>query len=247
MRTRILKTAFVVLAVFGLTQSFALIKNSKHDLSYASNTIKENSATDNAEICVYCHTPHGSNTGFEGAPLWNKETSAATYTTYSNPAAQSGDTLAGTTITGVSNPSKACLSCHDGVSAINSVVNAPGSGAGTDYLGMTDGTTTTTDGSTAGDKFVMPAGRITNLGTSLVNDHPVSVDYTEGKASLRATTYTFPDTWTTASGGNTVADVLRAGKVECASCHDPHLGENQLFLRAGNNTGSKVCLGCHDK
>lgn len=35
------------------------------------------------------------------------------------------------------------------------------------------------------------------------------------------------------------------GKVECASCHDPHSCKNPLFLRISNDR-SKLCLACHD-
>jgi len=34
--------------------------------------------------------------------------------------------------------------------------------------------------------------------------------------------------------------------VECASCHDPHTSANPTFLRIAN-TGSAVCLACHNK
>lgn len=34
--------------------------------------------------------------------------------------------------------------------------------------------------------------------------------------------------------------------VECASCHDPHKGENATFLRVAN-TSSAVCTACHSK
>ncbi len=34
--------------------------------------------------------------------------------------------------------------------------------------------------------------------------------------------------------------------VECASCHDPHQSATPTFLRV-DNTGSAVCLACHDK
>ncbi|MCM2288709.1 MAG: cytochrome c3 family protein [Sulfuritalea sp.] len=34
--------------------------------------------------------------------------------------------------------------------------------------------------------------------------------------------------------------------VECASCHDPHSSANATFLRIAN-TGSAVCLACHNK
>lgn len=249
---------FRLLAVFvilGLTQSFAAIKDSKHDLTYASNTIKANTATANSEICVFCHTPHGSNSNFAGAPLWNKADTpgGTTYTTY-------GTTIAGVTADAApSNSSKACLSCHDGVSAINSVVNAPGSGDSTDYLGMTDGTTTVADGAA----FTMPSGRIANIGAGgaatatnvdLSNDHPVSIAYTDGNASLNpkagvfgAGTAGYSATWTTPDGTQNISSVLRSNKVECSSCHDPHLGENDTFLRVSTNQGSVLCLGCHAK
>jgi len=34
--------------------------------------------------------------------------------------------------------------------------------------------------------------------------------------------------------------------VECASCHDPHQSDTNTFLRI-DNTGSAVCLACHNK
>ncbi|MEW5756347.1 MAG: hypothetical protein AB1810_08575 [Pseudomonadota bacterium] len=75
------------------------------------------------EVCVYCHTPHGTSTNVE-APLWNRSKSTTTYTLYS--------TLNTTSLSGsVHNPglnSLTCLSCHDGTVAIDSVINMPGSG-----------------------------------------------------------------------------------------------------------------------
>ncbi len=251
MKTKFFKAALILVGVLGLTQAFGDIRTSKHNLTYASNEIKADTATANSEICVFCHTPHGSNTNFTGAPLWNKEDTpgSVVYTTY-------GTTIAGTTADSApSSSSKACLSCHDGVSAINSVVNAPGSGDTTEYLGMsTNGT------GTDGNAFTMPSGRITNIGAGgtsnvdLSNDHPVSIAYMDGRASLNpkagvfgAGTTGYSATWTTPDGTQNISSVLRSDKVECASCHDPHLGENELFLRVANNQGSVLCLGCHAK
>ena len=95
------------------------IVGSEHDLS--GNTY------DNGEVCVYCHTPHGSNAGVE-APLWNKPAYTATYTSYSSTTID-GDVLA------VGSVSIACLTCHDGTQAMDAVVNAPGMGNGTGNLG----------------------------------------------------------------------------------------------------------------
>lgn len=68
-------------------------------------------------------------------------------------------------------------------------------------------------------------------------DHPFSVSYTDAKnvsptLKLRAT----PTTGTVP---------LFADKVECASCHDPHICDTPLFLRISNDR-SALCLACHD-
>ena len=78
---------------------------------------------DYMEVCVYCHTPHGANTTV-AAPLWNRTMKATTYQTY--------DLLNTSTLTQpVSQPgisSLTCLSCHDGQTAVDSIINMPGSG-----------------------------------------------------------------------------------------------------------------------
>lgn len=73
---------------------------------------------DYGEVCVYCHTPHQASTALP-APLWNRTTRATTYTM---PAARDP---------GASQPgaaSLACLSCHDGTVAVDSIINMPGPG-----------------------------------------------------------------------------------------------------------------------
>ena len=252
MRTRF-KVMILAFALLGATSAMATITGSKHDLSATGGGVaglKATAGQSNDEICVYCHTPHAANTSFTGAPLWNK---VADYN--SNPFKMYGASAtntAGTTLSGIStdtqpnNSSKACLSCHDGVNAINSMINAPGSGG---Y--NASGANVAFGATTAGNPKTMPSG-VTQIGTDLTNDHPISITYTVGKASLQATTTALIGTWTTPSGGSTIADLLRGGKVECSSCHDPHLGENDTFLRrakgAGySNEGSKVCLSCHAK
>ncbi|MDD5212253.1 MAG: cytochrome c3 family protein [Sulfuricurvum sp.] len=207
------------------------ITNTKHNLSATgTGTIKAAAGDNNDEICVYCHTPHAANTAFVGAPLWNKATPTGTFTMY-------GTTIGGTTgDTTPNSPSMACLSCHDGVSAINSMVNAPGSGG---YNAA--GANVKFGATAAGTAYTMPAG-VTQIGVDLRNDHPVSITYTAGRASLKATTTTL----TSWAGAATIADLLRNSKVECGSCHDPHEATNGTFLRVAN-TGSALCIGCHAK
>ena len=222
-----------------------VISGSPHDLS---TTV----AADNGEVCVYCHTPHAANSAFDGAPLWNKAAAGSlTYRMYGATAVDTaGSTIAGTTVGAggvLSSPSLACLSCHDGVSAIDSIVNAPGSGMGTSSVG----TTIITDASLYGNGDI-GAGSLGDV--DMANDHPVSVVYTEGKASLRATTSTLATSSGTAwVGATTVADILRNGMVECSSCHDPHNGyatqgtDPQVNYLRTTNAGSALCIGCHNK
>jgi Doubled CXXCH motif (Paired_CXXCH_1) len=79
---------------------------------------------DYLEVCVYCHTPHGANGATPTAPLWNRTMKATTYQTY--------DLLNSTSLTQpVTQPginSLTCLSCHDGQTAVDSIINMPGSG-----------------------------------------------------------------------------------------------------------------------
>lgn len=275
-----------VLTVLIATQSFGAatsIVKSKHNLSFAGvtangNTVTAATATDaNGEICVFCHTPHASNSAFDGAPLWNKggSTTAVKFIVYG--AATQDDLAAGATLGGtvmaagtVNSPSRACLSCHDGVSAINSLVNAPGSGMGT-AAELKPAMT----GVAAGSELLMPSTAVTSIGkfgstglaaedADLRNDHPVSVQYSTkaslvpidgaiGAGSMASDGTAYAATWSTPSGGSNISDILRGSAsdyVECGTCHDPHLGPGtgqELFLRTGTNAGSQLCLGCHAK
>ena len=250
--------ALKVLAMisFVAVSAFSAITNSKHDLSFASTTssgLQATSATN--EICVFCHTPHGANTSFAGAPLWNKaniSTSDTSWKVYgASTTNAAGATIGATVVSAIpSNPSKACLSCHDGASAINSIVNAPGSGGynsgGANVAFDNNGTPVT-----AGTAFTMPSG-ITQIGSDLSNDHPISVTYDVGADGTTGTPGSLKDPttalagWVTPGGLGTINSLLKSGKVECSSCHDPHLGEATTFLRVAN-TGSALCLGCHNK
>ncbi len=238
------------------------ITGSPHDLS--GKTTGAVGSDDNGELCVYCHTPHAANTAFDGAPLWNKTATAGLdYMMYGATAVNTaGATIANTaTATTPASPSLACLSCHDGISAIDSIVNAPGSGmgalaAGTAGQNIVDALTTAYGGNIGGTPGTATAGTTVDLS----NDHPVSIPYmgtgaTDSPASLRATTFdltTYGDgvAWV---GATTIADLLRNGNVECGSCHDPHNGgkvqgtDTEVNFLRHSNTNSNLCIGCHAK
>lgn len=99
------------------------VSRTKHNLS--SNP--DINAEGTTEICVFCHTPHGANSMATGhAPLWNRLLpDDSSYDIYNSPNFDAQD------LTGTRRPkgvSLACLSCHDGSIAFDSLINAPGSG-----------------------------------------------------------------------------------------------------------------------
>ena len=126
-------------------QAAQRIKTTVHNLSSTGPGVVR--AATETEICLFCHTPHGSNT--EG-PLWNRSIPAGRYLIYKSSSlkAKPGQPTGS---------SKLCLSCHDGTIALGSVLSraAPIVMAGPDRI---------------------PAGH-SNLGTDLTDDHPISFAY----------------------------------------------------------------------
>ena len=113
---------------------------------------------------------------------------------------------------------KLCLSCHDGTVAIGSTINN-----GAKAMIGVDG-----------------AGRLTGssvLGVDLRDDHPVSF------APLANSEIVAPP-----AGSPVKLD--STGQVQCRTCHDPHRMDvdttTQKFL-VMNNSGSGLCLTCHNK
>ncbi len=212
--------------LFGATVASAGVVDSLHNIITRA-PIEGN----NGQVCVYCHTPHAANVAFTGAPIWNKPTPTdMTFTMY-------GTTIAGTETDAVpAAASLACLTCHDGASAVNAVVNAPGSGLGN--------SASPTGGNLSGVYAIGGKGS-GNDGAGLTNDHPISIQYNAGRAGLRPLT-----TEITGWGSyTTIADLMRgptADRVECGSCHNPHSTDYGTFLRA-SNVASALCLTCHDK
>jgi len=246
------------------------VVQSRHNLGAFSNHLGTRNNTGGAvtgttQICVFCHTPHHSNT--DARPLWNRNMpNSSSYIGY-------GSTIANTTIARpkAGSASLACLSCHDGVTTFDNLVNAPGKdlpmvgvggGAPNQFSSWTfydDGTVLITD------KNISFSARV-NLGTDLTNDHPVNVPYSGGtKASLRPTNtkistidlssglhqtasyfnYMKSNLWAVSgfiSDTATIQDLLRSdnstsNNVECSSCHDPHFsnGSYPEYTRDSNN------------
>jgi hypothetical protein len=270
----------------------ASIVNTRHNLTQRSLTgadllaggpnllgaaVMDTTRNQYGQVCVFCHTPHGAS-GVVALPLWNRTIRPQTYQTY--------DLLNSSTLTqAVAQPganSLACLSCHDGLTAIDSIINMPGAGGykasqenastvDTDFLQTwTPSTTamhaTMTECMICHDPYI-PSGPLTTatdfnafvIGVDLRNDHPVGInfpltspDFTGSELKSKGTTRYFDVDGDDVMNGKDIR--LYGGKVECASCHDPHgvpVGaRNGLlvgsFLRV-DNSGSQVCLTCHIK
>jgi predicted CXXCH cytochrome family protein len=172
---------------------------------------------ESGDICKPCHTPH--HTKALAAPLWNHELSTETYIMYDSPTM---DANVGPQPSGMS---KMCLSCHDGTVALENYGNT-----------------------TNGTFFIYGEDLI---GTDLRDDHPISFVYDTTLATKDGELY---DPSTKLSGilgssGTINDDMLFQGKMECSSCHDVHntraIPGTKLLLI--DNTGSALCLTCHDK
>lgn len=204
---------FVAVSVimFSGSAMAATIVGGPHDLQAEVNTAGGDDGTNAGEICIYCHTPHNANMEY---PLWNRTSSASAFTGYTSSTIEMTIpvNLAATS------PSRQCLSCHDGVTNVDAVVN---------------GQVSLAPGVKIGNAAFL--GQNGDLGIDLTNDHPVGFAYdTSADAAFNTIAQV------TGAGLR-----LYAGFVECGSCHDVH-GANSKFLRIAN-TGSAVCLACHIK
>ena len=190
------------------------ISNTLHNLSTTgSGTTKASSESQESQICVFCHTPHGANTAV--TPLWNRDLSTETYGVYSSSSIQADIGPPGES-------SKLCLSCHDGTIAIGSLNVLAGqrgtvSMVGTNAGKMPDGTVANT-------------GFTRNLGADLSNDHPISFSFEMAKG----TTSTLTDVDVELRkpidivSGKHIAPLDDEDKVQCATCHDPHVSGQDL-------------------
>ena len=218
MKKHIVILSIVLLAAVPV---FAAVEDTKHDLSSGSGSGVTTSNTD--QICVFCHTPHQSGTSTD--PLWNHtlQSASTSYGFYDSATLNANSTREGDIAAIASTDvSWLCLSCHDGTVAVNSLYNDP-------YSTTVDPTLTELGNISSGLMTGTP-----NVGTDLSNDHPINFTYADVVSA---------DGELTAAGSVTLP--LFSGKVQCATCHDPH-SSTTLFLTE-TVSGSTLCLHCHTK
>jgi len=205
-------TAFTLM----LQGAVAEITGSAHDFGEAVFA--------DGEICVVCHTPHGTKGSSSGGPLWHHDLTRTTFTPYTSPTFE-GSATAGQP----SASSKLCLSCHDGTVA----VDAFGGVSGTWFIG---------------DSRLIGTDLRDDHPISFVYDSALAsidgglFDPTTKVVTVGSGVYTEV---------STIDDLLLfGGRLECGSCHDVHNdaveNPDEPLLRISIR-GSKLCLSCHNK
>jgi NAD-dependent dihydropyrimidine dehydrogenase PreA subunit len=217
------------------------VKGSLHDMNFYITNYRgsEGGNVDSqGRICAYCHTPHHAITDASAdyMPLWSHEyTKDLNWTSYQSATLTDATTAADPLM----GPSRLCMSCHDGVVAVDQHYGQQGT-----IVGL------------YGDDW---GGRDVGKNGDLTGDHPVGFSYktaqandiNNGKPGLAPANTGF-------IGNETVKieNVLYAGEImTCATCHDVHNKDNvantketsrNYFVYADQND-SKLCRTCHLK
>ena len=182
--------------------------------------------TQAAEVCVFCHAPHDGQEGIsQNIPEWNHLTTTVQFVV------NGGSGIKGTLDSQPTGPSLACLSCHDGTVAMGALHEVPNGGGESDYSHAEGGVSRTTG--------LMQGANL--VGRDLSRVHPISMTYRDDlNKGLRHPSELV--------GVRLYPSNIRGGKVQCASCHDPHNfgaeGRTAPFLRV-TKQGSLLCLSCH--
>jgi hypothetical protein len=241
------------------------INGSWHDINAAAGYTGDSLG----RTCVFCHTPHNARTTDALVPLWNHADSTlpvmAPYAWVSPM--NKGIGIVGDPLIG---PSRLCMACHDGSTAVDSHGSA-----GSFPTGTTNMTASYTDalGATA-KRFI----------TDLTVTHPIGFLYddavtarnlnqdkaeiiTKDKGFIKDASKINPANWdtTTGSASRTAAgesskkiqDTLYGGYMTCATCHDVHnsvnpgpvagSGHSYNYFLYAQEEGSAICLSCHVK
>lgn len=267
--------------VYGSYTSGRGVAHSPHNMP--SYLVKAGQSPTTSQICIFCHTPHNATTSGEAGynPLWNhKMDTASEFIPYEGMDMNDpgyGDGTAETTFNGlvgfgagydvVKGPSRLCMSCHDGNSAIDAYTqNGPGS-----YYPPQEGNSGSPIIAGELSKLAGPARPASfYFGTAtkdLRNDHPIGFDYNDVEKGLNGITEdpnirdaavpivgaVIPATHTSIPKIESI--LYKGNTLTCASCHDVHNTNGTVvaggsfakpFLRV-NNEGSNLCLMCHIK
>jgi hypothetical protein len=255
---------------FNMRDATADLRNGDGTINVAAITsaIRGNVLNGSSEMCAICHTPHFAQKS--AGPIWNRAIANSTITQYGTTIAKNED--GGTNMFST----LACLSCHDGVTTFNSLINKPGKGLGGPANGSTGGQPANWKFNDGGDAYgTADTQKITNTrlriggngtgnasgGTDLTDDHPIGVLYrgqgdSGASASLRARTVSISAVnmnIETEDGAYMDALAKTAGNPNAnlwavkGFITDTATIQDLLRSGSGNGSGNYVqCSSCHD-
>ncbi len=248
-KTLIVLVTFVLVMACAMQASSDSIVSSKHDFSITTGF--GSFQFDAVNACSFCHTPHQAN---PSAPvLWNRSLKTSSnftlYASVQHPGIQAAQNLDTTKY------SLLCLSCHDGSTAVNTVINKQGDTfTSLSFYDQIGDVTNPVD-----PIYSMNIGGLDASGAplpgnpSLRNDHPVGFAYTSALVTQdrQDTGYAVDQLATPNAGGYVVDQSVRLygpskNILECGTCHDPHNNQYGKFL-VKSNSGSALCKTCHLK
>lgn len=267
-----MKNAFALLAfaILAATANVSLagfapatgVNESMHDITYLGKAYGTYNEDDFQRVCVFCHTPHNAlPNGRVPAPLWNHAPSNVTLMPYTwaapanSPIPFNTDPLIG--------PSRLCMGCHDGVTAVDTHGSSGGGNNANNVLSSfyIDGLGQTTKRYIEDLGVTHPIGFLYDDALIIRNSGGLQEIITPDQRFLIEIP-TNPNTHTRIGflmGSKRIGDTLYSGYFTCASCHDVHNTNNAIstpsltdgtipnyFLWAPEQK-SLLCLSCHVK
>jgi predicted CXXCH cytochrome family protein len=214
----------LVVLVVVITTTMGFAKAPKSAIVGSAHDLRAVYGTGSYSLCNYCHIAHKfasvTAPASAGPLLWNHSmSSVGSYGVYTS------DSFAGyatdiSDLGTVATPtaSNLCLSCHDGTVAVDSFYSA----------------VTTTTGTT-----FMPTDRTVK---DLTQQHPINFTYNAALAT--AAGIKAPASTTSVDGAGEIP--LFQGKMQCATCHDPHNGASGILAQKfPTQTSGTFCTYCH--
>lgn len=232
------------------------VVGSAHDMrTYTDNGASITEIED--RVCAFCHTPHHATTGAaeDYLPLWSHTLASTVYSAYDSATIDA--TIDPATM--MEGPSKLCMSCHDGLVAID-----------THYSTTGRVTLPVSDGFGEGGIGAAPA--------TLTNDHPIGFIFDADDGGIAAGPPTGdPTTSAPSTDGqdkwirtkeatylnniqlriqDRLYETANGPIMTCATCHDVHNKKNKYdngvydpknYLLLSPNKDSQLCLSCHIK
>ena len=217
----LLPVLFVVGAAPALGQ-MAGVASTPHNLSASGGGPVR--AVSETQICKFCHIPHSA---VAPEALWSRRLPDVQYDV--PPVRDAGG--ARVLRHQPDGSSRLCLSCHDGTIALGEIGGEP---RPIEMIG----------------KSRLIGHQPGFLGTDLTGGHPISFVVPDGDRELGDTER---DIGLRSLSSIRAADGVRldeAGKMQCTTCHDPHLDryykEGRVPRFWVKPTVEEVCLACHE-